>query len=260
VDEPDPFPLDQGERLRIGEPGHLGVPLPPIATVGEVVVEVAGMGHELGHPARQLAQVREHALGRPVRVRTRLPHEVIRRLERELPRSGPHLRVLRPHRHPDGTREVQHQLQDRLLPADVVVRVQMRGEPPHDLPELVDLHPELDARLVRSGAPRGLPGVAGELPFPVQERGHALRGRHRRPQREVHVQPHPHPRGLELLDERGVHRPVHEQGRARHDPAPVRVEDAAAHPRGEAVVVGVDDETAGGLHRDGSSVRVPWIT
>ncbi len=247
----------RARAVRIGEAGQLDVPLAPVAAVGEIVVEVAGMGHELGHAARQLAQVREHALGRPVRVRPRLAHEVIRRLERELARRRPHLRVLRPHRHLDGAREVQHQLQDRLLPADVVVRVQVRGEPSHDLPELVDLHPELDARLVRSGALGGLPGIAGERPFPVQERGHPLRGRHRRAQREVHVQPHAHPRGLEGVDQRGVHRAVHEQGRARHDPAPVRVQDAAAHARGEAIVVGVDDEIAGRLHRDGSSVRVP---
>src|SRR5882672_12373062 len=182
VNEPDALPLDEGARLRIGEAGQLRVPLAPVAAVGEIVVEVPGMGHELGHAARQLAQVREHALRRPVGVRARLAHEVIRRLERELPRGGPHLRVLGPYRHPDGAREVEHQFQDRLLPADVVVRVQMRGEPPHDLPELVDLHPELDARLVRPSALRGLARVAGELPLAVQERGHPLRGRHRGPQ------------------------------------------------------------------------------
>src|SRR5258705_633082 len=180
VNEPDALPLDEGARLGIGEAGQLRVPLASVAAVGEIVVEVPGVGHELGHAARQPAQVREHALRRPVGVRARLAHEVIRRLERELPRRRPHLRVLGPHRHLDGPREIQHQVQDRLLPADMVMGVEVRGEPAHDLPELVDLHPELDARLVRSRALGGLPGIPGELPFRVQERAHPLRGRPRR--------------------------------------------------------------------------------
>ena len=52
----------RARACRIGEAGQLDVPLAPVAAVGELVVEIAGMGHELGHAARQLAQVREHAL------------------------------------------------------------------------------------------------------------------------------------------------------------------------------------------------------
>src|SRR5512144_647517 len=60
VDEPDPFSLDEGAGLGIGEPGHLGLALAAVAAVGEIVVVVAGVGHELGDPARQLPQVGEH--------------------------------------------------------------------------------------------------------------------------------------------------------------------------------------------------------
>src|SRR6266446_1714207 len=66
VGEADVVTRDRLFHLGAGEPGHLRLPLLAIAAVGEVLVEVAGMGHELRHAGGQGGEVGERALARPV--------------------------------------------------------------------------------------------------------------------------------------------------------------------------------------------------
>src|SRR5262245_65592767 len=55
----------RGPRLR-AETDHLGLALAAVAAVGEFVIAVAWMGHELGHPAGQAPEDGDGAGGRPV--------------------------------------------------------------------------------------------------------------------------------------------------------------------------------------------------
>src|SRR5262245_18058343 len=118
----------------------------------------------------------------------------------------------------------------------------MGGQAPHDLSEHVDLIPQLDPRLVGTGARRRLAGIADEASLGVHEGGHAPRARHGGAQGEVEMHAHPQARGLQLLELRGRDLAVHEERGARHDARPPRFENAAAYALRQAEVVGVDDE------------------
>src|SRR4026209_1689531 len=88
VREVDSLAGEHGARLGRGEAGHLGLPLLAVAAIGEVIVEVAGMGHELAPARGERAQVLEHALAGPVGIGARLAHEVIRSADAILLRPG----------------------------------------------------------------------------------------------------------------------------------------------------------------------------
>ena len=88
-------------------------------------------------------------------------------------RRRAYLAVLRPHRDLDRPREIEHQLQDGLVAADVVMAVEMRGKASHERAKCVDLIAELDPGLVLVGARRGLARVADEAALAVHERRHA---------------------------------------------------------------------------------------
>ena len=61
--EADGVPLHRALCLRGAQPGQLRLALAAVAAVREVVVEVAGMRHELGEPRGQRLQMRDRALG-----------------------------------------------------------------------------------------------------------------------------------------------------------------------------------------------------
>ena len=167
---------------------------------------------------------------------------MIRRAQPELPRGPAHRGVLASHRHLEGPREIQHEVEDGTVASHVVMGVQVGREASHDFPERVDLRPQLDARLLRLGARRRVAGVPDEAPLLIDQRRHAPRIGDGPAESQVEMHPHPEARGLELLDLRGGNVAVHEERGARHDAPPARFQDAAAHPGGQAEVVGIDDE------------------
>src|SRR5207247_1621199 len=85
VGEPDAFPLDQLARPRIGEPAQLDVALRAVAAVGEVLVVMAGMGHELAHATGQRGELFQHPRRGPVGLGAGLADEVVGGAGREPP-------------------------------------------------------------------------------------------------------------------------------------------------------------------------------
>ena len=187
----------------------------------------------------------ERALARPVGLGARLAHEVIGRGDAALAGGRAHEIVLAPHRHLEGAREVENEVEDGRVPAHMVMAVEMGGEPSHDGPERVDLGAELDARLVDVGARGGLARVPDEPALRVHEGGHALGAGHGAAQGQVQVHPHPEVRSCQLLDEGGRDLAVDEERGARDDAVAMRLENAAGHAGSEPEIVGVDDEDLG---------------
>src|SRR4029453_11426466 len=174
--EMDALSGDQRARLGRGEAFHLGLALLAVAAVREIVVEIAGMGHELGDPRRERAQVLEHALTGPVGIRPRLAHEVIRGADAVLLRPGPDLRVLRAHGDLQRSGEEAEEVEEGAVSRHVVMAVEVRGKAPHEPLELLDLVPHLDAGLVRYRALGLAARLPHELSLPGPGRGRSVGG------------------------------------------------------------------------------------
>src|SRR3990172_11685328 len=92
----------RGARGRRPEPDHLGLALAPVTAEREIIVEPAGVGHELRDATRQASEDDERPRERPVRAGTRLAEEMVRRPEPGRPRAGARESVLAPHGHPQA--------------------------------------------------------------------------------------------------------------------------------------------------------------
>src|SRR6266852_1401229 len=113
-------------------------------------------------PAATTEPPRSTPIAGPVGLGARLAHEVIGRPEAAFARGRTHEIILAPHGHLEGPSEIQDKVENGLVPAHMVVGIEMCGEPSHDGPKGIDLGAELDARLVSLGARGGLARVADE--------------------------------------------------------------------------------------------------
>jgi hypothetical protein len=164
---------------------------------------------------------------------------VVRRPEAGAAGARPGLTVLAAHGQAALARDFQHHVAHRRIEADVVVAVEVRGSALEQLLEAVELRLHLCAHVGSLGDGGRPARIAHEAPASIDERAAAGE---RLAEREVDVHPEPEPAVARAGDEVGSDLARHEDGGARHDAVAMRGEDALAHPAGEAVVVGVDDE------------------
>src|SRR5262245_3930092 len=109
----------------------------------------------------------QHASGGPVGFGAGVADEVIRGADLYLSSRCARAAVLTAHGNLDGPGEVEDELHDRLVAPDVMVAVEVRREAARQPAKGIDLHAQLDSRLVPVGARRRLARVADEHAFGI---------------------------------------------------------------------------------------------
>ena len=210
------------------------------------------MRHELRHALRERTQHGERRRRRPVGAGPRLAEEVIGCAQAGGARARARGVVLAAHGHTQRARDVHHDLANRRMQADVMMRVQVRRRAPERLLELRDLRLDLGAHVGRGRARRRVACVAHESPLVIDERAPAGQ---RLAEREVHVQPDAEPAVEQACDEGAIEVRGHEHGGAGDDAVAMRGQDALAHAAGHPPVVGVHDQPPAHRARPSSSSR-----